>query len=278
MRAVNLRVSNEKPLLLTGTFLISGLDTPGEAIQAEEEEKRVARYKAVLARYIKETEFDPIVLIENSGYPFPAMEFEQMADVEGKRFEFLSGTPCAKEVKAHGKGYGDALLIQEALERSKLLADVPFFYKMTGRLFLENHKKILRSSGKIRNEFISYDGMGWIMTWFFKANRKDYLRIMKDVHKQCDDKSLRDMEICFWLRLYHADADIGCFPTYPLIDGRMGNERGAPYCKGKADHLLRCLGVHIGIFTMHSFTGRCFWKLYRLITGRSAYVSEEDSI
>lgn len=260
--------AKDYPLLLTGTIII---DTNNASAGSIDLEKRIGDYERSLQRYICDTKFNPIVFIDNSGYPLDVNKYEQMASEHGKAFEFLKGTECKAEVEKHGKGYGDALLVEEALAQSKLLANEAFFYKITGRIFLKNSDSIIKSCSRHRNEFIAYDGMGWVMTYLFKANIADYKRVMKDVYLQCDDKSCRDMEICFGLRLYASGLDIGCFRTYPDIEGTMGTS-SVPYSKGRVDTILRTIAANIGIFTMKSKSSKTFWLMYRKITGRKPYV------
>lgn len=255
------------PLLLTGTIDSRSFDGSGIDL-----ERRLHNYGHSIEQYICKTKFNPIVFAENSGYAFDVERFEKLATLNGKTFEFVQGTICKEEVKAHGKGYGDSLLILEGLTKSKSLKNVDYFYKMTGRIFLVNSDAIIRSCGKHRNEFISYDGIGWIMTYLFKANRNDYMNYLKDVYLETDYSELKDMEICFWTRLKHSSLDIGCFRSYPVIEGNMG-ESNKPYTKNKIDTLLRNLGIKMGIFTMNSFSSRIFWKTYQIITKRKPYVS-----
>lgn len=266
---------DDYPLLLTGTIII---DTNNASAGSIDLEKRIGDYERSLQRYICDTKFNPIVFIDNSGYPLDVNKYEQMASEHGKAFEFLKGTECKAEVEKHGKGYGDALLVEEALAQSKLLANEAFFYKITGRIFLTNSDGIIKSCSRHRNEFISYDGMGWVLTYLFKANIADYKNVMKGVYLQCDDKSRRDMEICFWLRLYGVNnLDIGSFETYPVIEGTMGTS-SIPYTKSKVDTFLRTIGIKLGIFTMKSISSKIFWNSYRKITGRKPYVDESDCI
>lgn len=255
------------PLLLTGTLDPSAFDGNVDNLST-----RLQEYDTSISKFITKTQFNPIVFIENSGYPFDEGRYQELAEKNRKSFEFLRGSLQKEEVKNRGKGYGDALLVHEALQKSKLLSDVEFFYKMTGRIFLLNSDAIIKSCYKHRNEFISYDGMGWVMTWLFKMNRKDYDRIMEDVYLECDEPAVRDMEICYWLRLYQSDVDVSCFETYPLIEGNMG-KTGTPYTKSRLDYTLRNIGANLGVFTMKSSASKAFWKLYHKLTGRKPYVT-----
>ncbi len=127
----NENIENKQyPLLLTGTIDSRSFD--GDGIDLK---KRLESYENSLERYICETQFNPIVFVENSGYGFDAIKFQNMAERNNKQFEFINGTVCKKEVKKHGKGYGDSLLIYEGLTKSKLLANVDFFIRLPGESF-----------------------------------------------------------------------------------------------------------------------------------------------
>lgn len=254
------------PLLMTGT-----IDPQKYGGEVKSVSERLQKYENAITRYICETRFNPIVFVENSGYLFDIQKFEKMAEKYGKTFEFVKGTVCRDEVIAHGKGYGDALLIYEGLTKSDALKNIDIFYKVTGRIFLKNSEKILKNKDKRRNEFISYDGMGWCMTYFFKSNKEDYLRILGDVYKECDDRSVRDIEICFWIRLQKANVDVGSFVTYPDIEGNMG-ETNIPYKRSEIERKLRSIGIKVGVFTMNSKASKCFWFIYGKLSGRKPYV------
>lgn len=142
-------------------------------------------------------------------------------------------------------------------------------------IFLKNSKKIIKSRDIHRNEFISYDGMGWCMTYIFKSNKQDYIEILGDIYKECDDKSVRDIEICTWLRLQDAKLDIGSFSVYPDIDGKMGDTENL-YTRNQIERVLRTILIKLGIFTINSRTGKVFWNLYKLVTGRKAYATQND--
>lgn len=259
------------PLLLTGTIDPRKYD--GEVKDVKE---RLYKYENSITRYICETPFDPIVFVENSEYPFNTTKFKILAKKNGKEFEFVRGSIHKEQVKKHGKGYGDALLIYEGLTKSKLLENVDIFYKMTGRIFLKNSYKIIKTRDKHRNEFICYDGMGWCMTFIFKSNRIDYLKILGDVFKECDDASMRDIEICFWLRLQSSKIDIGSFSVYPDIQGNMG-ETAIPYTKNQCERIIRTVMIKLGFFTMNSIGSKIFWYLYYKITKREPYVNKTNN-
>lgn len=96
----------EYPLLLTGTIDSSVYNNVGN--QITDIRVRLNQYEESIRRYIKETPFDPIVFIDNSGYQFDEERFKKLAEKEGKEFEFIKGSICVEEIIKKGKSYGDA--------------------------------------------------------------------------------------------------------------------------------------------------------------------------
>lgn len=241
------------PLLLTGTIDSGVYNNTGNLIKDISE--RLSQYENAIAGYIKDTPFDVIVFIENSGYKFNSEKFEKMAISCGKEFEFISGKVCVKEIMEHGKSYGDAYLITEALKKSKLLETCEYFYKITGRIFLKNSKRICKTVNKYRNEFIVYMGMGWCLTNIFKANKKDYLKVLGDVYNDCDEVTVNDIEISFYKRLMNANIELGSFETYPYFEGVMG-ATGRSYSGKYPERILRNVMARLHCFTKGSLTSK----------------------
>jgi len=255
MNSKEYNLTNERryPLLLTGTIDTSVYGNTGNLIK--DVQTRLMQYESAIRRYIVETPFDAVIFIENSGYAFDVEKFVRLAHKYNKKFEFIYGKICVKEIKQHGKSYGDAYLISEALQKSELLSSCEYFYKITGRIFLRNSKQICRTVNKYRNEFIIYTGMGWCMTNIFKANKEDYLKILGDVYYDCDEVSVRDIEISFYKRLMAADIKLGSFESYPYFEGNMG-ATGKNYSSNKPERVVRIIMARLHCFTKGSRTAK----------------------
>lgn len=255
------------PLLLTGTIDSAVYQNVGNKIQ--DVRVRLKQYESSIERYICSTPFNPIVFIENSGYEFDSGRFETLAEAYHKQFEFISGTVCKAEVIRYGKSYGDAFLIHEGLQKSRLLKEEDFFYKITGRIFLKNSRQICRTRDKYRNEFITYTGMGWCLTNIFKANREDYLRVLDSVYEDCDEAKVRDIEISFYHRLVNSDMNPGSFETYPYFDGVMGATL-RKYSGGGIERAVRNVMARCHCFTLRSPSSSVI-RLYMKLRGMKGY-------
>ena len=268
---MRLRNSDERIfLLLTGTIDPQVYNVPGGVLA--DKEIRLEQYITAIHKYARNTAFTDIIFIENSGYELDVSPIQQEFKKLRKNFEFIKGTICREEIAKHGKSYGEALLIHEAVMRSQLLKSAAYFYKVTGRLFLENHKAILKTRSK-ENEFILYSGIGWCCTFFFKVYIKDYLEVLDDVYQECDEKSVNDIEICYYKRLYTSGVKLRCFNTYPFFgDARMGGN-GPLYSDRIPKRWIRNIMSRMQFFSINTPCSKAFELICKL-TGKPRYMSQ----
>ncbi len=256
-------------LLLTGTIDSGKYNNTGNIITDVSE--RLSQYEESITKYITETPFTDIVFIENSDYPFDVEKFQKLAQANNKRFEFINGKVCKEETIKRGKSFGDAYLIYEAIEKSELLKECEFFYKITGRIFLKNSKKICKTATKYRNEFIIYTDMGWCLTNIFKVNKQDYINVLLDVYNDCDEKTTNDIEISFYRRLANSNIPLDSFTTYPYFDGIMG-ATGRNYSGNSIMRFVRNVLARIHCFKYKSKTSFLV-KIMMKLTHMKSYVS-----
>lgn len=237
------------PLLLTGTIDSSVYNNVGNRIT--DTKLRLEQYESTIYKYIDDSPFNPIVFIDNSGFEFDEEKFVLMAEKKDKQFEFIKGTVCFNDIVIKGKSFGDAFLIHEGLEKSVLLSECDCFYKITGRIFLKNADKIVKTRDKYKNEFICYTGLGWCLTNIFKCNRQDYIQNLDDIYIECDEANKRDIEISFYHRLKKSKIEIGSFETYPWFEGIQGANL-QNYSGGRLERFLRNMCAKLHMFILDS--------------------------
>lgn len=228
--------------LLTGTIDSSVYNNVENLITNTEERRR--QYESSIERYITLSSFDQIVFAENSGYPFEAERFSSLAKKHGKAFEYLQCKPHIEMTVRFGKGYGESLIIQEALDNSRLLREENEIYKITGRIFLHNSKRIIKSS-RGKNEFYIIDSEKQCYTHLFKFYKPDYYRFLYHSDLAIRENSL-NLEHTFYQLLRQGVSQgmkITCFKYWGDFDGIQGS-LGQPYRsskKGKVYHDLLCI-------------------------------------
>ncbi|MBR2746482.1 MAG: hypothetical protein IKD99_07175 [Erysipelotrichaceae bacterium] len=227
--------------LLTATIDPSVYNNVNTVITNAEE--RLNQYEESFQRYIKESVFTDIIVAENSGYPFNANFYIELAKKHGKRFEYINCPRYIEETIKYGKSYGESKLITDALEKSKVLHDASTIYKLTGRVFLKNSHAIVKTMEKHQNEFLIMDKFRWCYTHVFKFNKKDYYLVFRDADKRIMDTKVNIERNYYNLIIENFDKlDIGCFNVWPYVIGRHGTT-GASYTnsfKGRIYHDILC--------------------------------------
>lgn len=124
------------PLLLTATIHVAqGLsDSPIANAQARERD-----YFDCLRFYLAQPTIERVVFVENSGADLE--RFRTLGSAARLELVSLDNNSFPSEF---GKGYGEAQLIDEALRRSRMLAQAPAFMKATGRILLRNISSLVQ--------------------------------------------------------------------------------------------------------------------------------------
>lgn len=234
-------------LLLTGTIDASVFNNVKNMLTDVKE--RLDQYTSTIKRYIKESSFDKIVFVENSGYSIDEEHFFQYAKAYGKEFEYLPFLGEVENVIKYGKSYGEAQCIRYGIEHSKLLEKEEYIYKVTGRVFLRNSKDICKSKAAHHNEFVALNDTKWCFTNFFKIRKEDFLLYLSDAQYECDDFNRKGIERIYYKRLLDARADVACFRNYPDLTGIVGGT-GGTYDKSKFELIVLNGLSRVGYFNI----------------------------
>lgn len=181
-----------------------------------------------MKRYINESNFDIFVFCENTGYQFRKDEIKVLAHKSGKIIEFLSFVSNIEMVNKLGKGYGEGECIEYAINKSKFLQDDEVtFFKITGRLFVENINEIINKNLNKTNCFLT-DGLNTksVKTVFFKAKVSFFKFFLLEAYKKVIDAENKFLEYIYFENLI--DKKVNGLAHYPNINGNSGST-GKPY-------------------------------------------------
>ena len=107
--------------------------------------ERLRQYREALDFYLRETT-QPIVFCENTLCDFSE---DYKEHISSGRLEYITFDGNNFD-KSKGKGYGEALIMEEAFRISKLLGQCDFVVKITGRLIVRN---ISTRQGQSKNDY-----------------------------------------------------------------------------------------------------------------------------
>lgn len=239
------------PLLLTGTIDTTKSFGGRNKVVVNKLSQRLSQYESAVKRYIENSVFDVIVFVETSNYAFNFEYFDKLAKENNKRFEYITFQGNTEKVKEKGKSYGEAEAILYGIKNSKLLANEETIYKITGRIFLTNSKKIVKNKDKVRNEFISFSKIdyGRCVTYIFKFNKSDYLKYFAESQYLCDENVGLDIEKTFYKIIIDNKIQQKPFRCYPRMNGTIGG-LGIKYDKSPAKYFAFDTLIKFGFFTV----------------------------
>lgn len=111
--------------------------------------ERLRQYRKALEFYLTESSY-PIVFCENTLCDF-SDDYKNY--INKGRLEFIT-FDGNKFDKTKGKGYGEAIIMEEAFRRSKLIAENNFIVKITGRLLVRNISQLITDNKRTLTQTI----------------------------------------------------------------------------------------------------------------------------
>lgn len=145
MKTLNESHKIETVLLLTACINPNGMSYT--VLQQIDIRRR--QYEKALRWYLEHTPYR-IVMAENTNSSIDT-DLKDNNRVEYITFE---GNNYSKE---KGKGYGEALIIKEAMKQSQWLKDALLIVKITGRLIVENIQNVINEVAKLHVHTLSYE-------------------------------------------------------------------------------------------------------------------------
>lgn len=218
-------------------------------------EDRRNQYVVTIKRYIKESDFDIIIFCENTESDFPVEECQDLAHEYGKQIEFIFFLGNVNSINRQGKGFGDGECLEYAINHSKHLQNnSACFYKVTGRLFIENINDILKNSAKDENCFyrLSFKSL-YVVTFFFKAQVNFFKEHLIKEYVNVNDSAGRYMESIYYDVL--VKEKVRGFNPYPYTYSLSGST-GKPYFK-KNKNVLSIFN-YLGFYTVNSIWSNLF--------------------
>ena len=189
---------------------------------------RLTDYKKALTLWLAHPDIKSLVLVENSGSDLSEL-VEIAKGTPEKNVEFLSFTG-PKFDGSLGKGYGEMISLQYAIEHSQLLARSQQFVKVTGRYYMTNAAKFLLFAESRRGTEIICDmlmNLTWADSRVF-AGTTDFLRTyLFPLRDEVNDSRGSNFEHVLARAVHACMANRGAWaePPFPLeIRGISGTQ------------------------------------------------------
>jgi len=167
------------------TLILTAIVTPVTSVERGDPSLRMADYRGAIRRWLTESEFSRLILVESGMTSILNSELADLAVSSGKVLtEYLFD--FAESARKYGKGRSEAMLLDRAVE---LLPAGACFHKVTGRLFIGNHCELLCQTDAVvfnrhRSSRLRVD------TRFWRASRRYYDEILRPLTEKIDDAQI----------------------------------------------------------------------------------------
>lgn len=191
-------------------------------------DERIKQYKDSLNYFINSGAFGKIIFCDNSGYLSENDIFREETEIAGKKnieLEVLSFFGNCEKVRQQGKGYGEGEIMEHIFANSKLMHNETYFFKVTGRLKVDNVADIVRNTkykdvclinipNRTRHDI--YD------TRFYGMPVNMYREYFLKAYENTDDKNKKYLETIFKEVIDTNHLKRKNLPKYPRITGVSG--------------------------------------------------------
>lgn len=249
-------------LIITGCICVN-TNTPYVVIRDTEE--RLQDYLKTIRWAIEETDFTDIIFGDNSNYlrhMIDEMErMEALAQRRGKRFEYYTFQGDSNMVAMRGKGYGEGEILAYLYKNSAIMRKSEYYYKLTGRLTIENIEKI-HLSDKAENTFIFDVGMRSADTRFYKLKMKDYVSYFLDAYGKVNESENKVLEYVYYSVLTENHLPFIRFNRSLEFRGKSGSS-GTEYKNEYHENVL--MELVYNSFLYRTYWGRAILRYVRRI-------------
>jgi len=211
--------------------------------------ERLNQYLENIKNLILKSKFDRIIFCENSNYKHNYNDLAILAQQHGKELEILTFTGSNDKIKIKGKSYGEGEILNYTVDNSKYLQDSnTTFYKLTGRIYVDNINEILADSGH-DNLFIRWDvKKNEVDTRFFKSQVGFYKKQLYGLLDKIDENIGLSIEEVYFNSL-KGNPDVFSFSSYPCIKGICAS-LGRPYDLAPWKSIYRKIQIKTGLLDL----------------------------
>jgi hypothetical protein len=175
-------------------------------------DERLFQLNCSLISWITSSRVDNIILCDNTALSNKFFGLVSLAKQYDKQLEVLSFDGDSSRVATHGKGFGEGEIIEYVLGNSSLIKNGAVFYKVTGRVFVENfdticnqerqHDVVFDLKIKPTKKFVwkclavipglgtllTNNGFGFVKTIFYKCSINYYNKYLLNRYHEVNDR------------------------------------------------------------------------------------------
>lgn len=213
--------------------------TPFVTIRSESD--RIKEYVSTILWAVDTKYFDKIIFCDNSNVDFESISemqnIKNKCNERKKSLELYSFQGNREMINKKGKGYGEAEILEHVWEVSKTIRSEKFFYKITGRLTINNIDQL--RIGKYKTTTFRFDVLGEnVDTRFYQLMTEDYKNYFVKAYTEVDDYKGRYLEYVYYDILTKNKIKYGRFNREIEYRGKSGTT-GIAYKDEYSDSIIK---------------------------------------
>lgn len=206
------------------TACIQPIDIP--FLERNSKLDRLNDYKIAFRKWCENKYVSNIIFIENSSYDLNFFQ-EELKKFPEKKIEILSSNLNNTFDKSLGKGYGEHLCFREVIKKSKLFKENDYFFKISGRYYVENFNKLFDEFRKKQSDIFVFlkNNFKYADSHLFGGSNKFFSRYVIEFSSKINDSKNLFMEHCLAksvLQAINDDLKFNNIETFPNIFGIIG--------------------------------------------------------
>jgi hypothetical protein len=193
---------------------------------------REHEYIMAIGKLLKNSTLSSIIICDNTMYDYNNNPIFKDLIINSKiNIEVLYFQGSNEKIYEYGKGYGEGEIMKYIFDNSKLITNYRSFYKITGRLYVENFDYVIKKSINqptlfVRTAFSLNYKRNFIKTFFYKMDVELFKeKFINQYLKVRDDENIF-LEHIYFNTICENKIEIIFFKAFPNVIGVSGSTGG----------------------------------------------------
>tara|TARA_A100001234_G_C12631452_1_gene388381 strand:- start:69 stop:824 length:756 start_codon:yes stop_codon:yes gene_type:complete len=188
---------------------------------------RLEDYKISLKKWFNNNYVQKLVIVENSGHDLTELIKISKDFKNSKKIEFLSNNLNNAFSPELGKGFGESIILKEAIKNSLLLKESEAFVHVSGRYYIENFNDFINEFTSSQSDiFLNIsDNLRYSAANIYAGKKKFLVDYVLPESEKVNDAKNYYFENCIasaTLKAILNNCKFEIPKTYPIIDGIIG--------------------------------------------------------
>lgn len=213
-------------------IITSAVTVKSKYVAIQDSIVREQEYITAIGKLLKIDALSSIIICDNTMYNYNNNPiFRNLVTKSKINIEVLYFQGSNEKIYEYGKGYGEGEIMKYIFDNSKLLTNYRSFFKITGRLHIENFDYVIKKSLNqptlfVRTAFSLNSKRNFTKTFFYKMDVELFKeKFINQYLKVRDDENIF-LEHIYFNTICENNIEINFFTAFPNVIGVSGSTGG----------------------------------------------------